>query len=112
MRGTTKPWPLAVCIRIAALTTVLVVYAAAAEEQRREIAFQPGEHWWAGVIAEAHRMPFTAESKFEFDFFGDTAGNQGQPLLISDQGRYIWCDEPFRFEFDRGKISDPKSPMG
>jgi len=104
LRGTTKPWPLAVCIRIAALTTALVVYAAAAEEQRREIAFQPGEHWWAGVIAEAHRMPFTAESKFEFDFFGDTAGNQGQPLLISDQGRYIWCDEPFRFEFDRGVI--------
>jgi alpha-glucosidase len=89
---------------MAALTAAMVVYAVAAGEQRREIAFQPGEHWWAGVIAEAHRMPFTAESRFEFDFFGETAGNQGQPLLISDQGRYIWCDEPFRFEFDRGVI--------
>jgi len=86
------------------LTTALMAFAAPAEEQRREIAFQPGEHWWAGVIAEAHRMPFTAESRFEFDFFADTAGNQGEPLLISDQGRYIWCDEPFRFLFDRGVI--------
>ena len=73
-------------------------------EQRREIPIQPGEHWWAGVIAEAHRMPFTAESRYEFDFRADTAGNQGQPLLISDRGRYVWCEEPFWFQFDRSII--------
>jgi hypothetical protein len=84
------------------LATLGLSSAVAAET--REVRIQSGEHWWAGVITEAHRMPFTAESRFEFDFLADTAGNQGQPLLISDQGRYIWCDEPFRFEFDRGVI--------
>lgn len=69
-----------------------------------ELRMLEGERWWAGVISEAHRMPFTAESKFAFDFLANTAGNQGQPLLLSDRGRFVWCDQPFRFEFDRGTI--------
>jgi hypothetical protein len=28
--------------------------------ESREVKIQPGEHWWAGVIAEAHRMPVNA----------------------------------------------------
>jgi hypothetical protein len=50
-------------------------------------------------------MPFTAESTYRFDFHGDTAGNQGQPLLVSDKGRYIWCDEPFAFTIANGRIN-------
>jgi alpha-glucosidase (family GH31 glycosyl hydrolase) len=88
----------------AAFTSLGLAVEKQGQVETREVKIQPGEHWWAGVIAEAHRMPFTAESRYEFDFFADTAGNQGQPLLISNQGRYIWCDEPFRFEFDRGVI--------
>ncbi len=64
----------------------------------------PGEHWWAGVVADAHLMPFTATSKYRFNFYGDTAGNQGQPLLISDHGRFIWCEEPFEFRIEGGVI--------
>ncbi len=69
-----------------------------------EIKIQADGHGWAGSIAEAHPLPFTAESRFEFGFFADTAGNDGQALILSDQGRYAWCDEPFRFKFDRGMI--------
>src|SRR5512142_187493 len=65
---------------------------------------EPDEHWWAGVTSESHRMPLTAESKFECDFFGDTLGNQAQPLLISDHGRFIWCEDPFRFKVADGVI--------
>jgi alpha-glucosidase len=65
----------------------------------------PGEHWWAGVISQAHLMPFTAESTYRFDFDADTAGNQAQPLLISDKGRFLWCDEPFAFQIAKGEIN-------
>jgi alpha-glucosidase len=65
----------------------------------------PGERWWAGVIADSHLMPFTAESEYKFDFDANTAGNQGQPLLLSDRGRFLWCDQPFAFRISRGEIS-------
>lgn len=64
-----------------------------------------GETWWPGVIAHAHLFPLTRSSSYSFDFFGDNAGNQGQPLLISNMGRYIWNEEPFAFTVDRGTIT-------
>jgi alpha-glucosidase len=48
-------------------------------------------------------MPLHDRS-YTFDSYGDTAGNQVQPLLISDQGRFIWSEDPFRFEFRAGTI--------
>ena len=45
-----------------------------------------------------HDRPYT------FDSYGDTAGNQVQPLLLSNQGRYIWSEDPFRFELRAGTI--------
>ena len=43
-------------------------------------------------------MPFGREA-FTRDLYGDTRGNQAQPLLISDRGRYVWSEEPFAFPF-------------
>ena len=62
-----------------------------------------GERWWAGVISHSHLMPLYDQS-YSFDAYGDTAGNQVQPLLISNQGRYIWSEDPYRFEFRDGII--------
>ncbi|UCF35442.1 MAG: alpha-galactosidase [Acidobacteriota bacterium] len=69
-----------------------------------EIQVQSGERWWAGIISESHLMPLDG-SPYKFDFYANVAGNQAQPLLISNRGRFIWCDEPFRFEVREGKIS-------
>src|SRR5581483_8497290 len=80
----------------------LLILPAAAHDL--DLPILPDEHWWTGVIADAHLMPFTADSKYQFDFYGDTAGNQGQPLLISDHGRFIWCDGPFKFRIEDGAI--------
>ena len=66
---------------------------------------QEGETWWPGVIAHAHRFPLTRSSSYSFDFFGNNAGNQAQPLLISNQGRYIWNEEPFAFKADEGILT-------
>lgn len=89
----------------AALLAVLFCATAASAQTSARLQMLPGERWWAGVIAHADRMPFTAESKYEFDFNADTAGNQGQPLLISDKGRFLWCDQPFAFRIASGVIS-------
>lgn len=92
-------------IAILTVTMLAVSYPAiSADVITKEIKILAGERWWAGVISEAHRMPFTADSSYTFDFYANTAGNQGQPLLISDQGRFVWCDDPFWFQFDKGTI--------
>ena len=36
--------------------------------------------------------------------WGDNKGNQAQPLLLSNKGRYVWSEEPLHYEFDKGKI--------
>ena len=72
---------------------------------RLEINLEQDETWWVGVISQAHLFPLTAASEYQFDFFGNTAGNQGQPLLLSNKGRYIWNEEPFSFSFENGKIT-------
>jgi len=83
------------------ILAALTLSPARAEGQILKIA--QGERWWAGVISHSHRMPLSNTS-YSFDSFADTAGNQVQPLLISNQGRYIWSDDPFRFEFKEGYI--------
>lgn len=83
---------------------LLLLATTAFGQNTAQMRMLPGEHWWAGVISHSHLMPFTAESKYQFDFDADTAGNQGQPLLISDKGRYLWCDQPFSFRIEKGEI--------
>ena len=69
------------------------------------IAVEGDEKWWVGVVSESHRMPLHRSSApFEIDLFGNTAGNQVQPLLLSTKGRYVWSEEPFRLAFRDGTI--------
>ena len=60
------------------------------------VALLPDEKWWAGIINKGDSMPF-GKNSFSFDFYGNDDGNQATPLLISDKGRYIWSEFPFRF---------------
>lgn len=59
----------------------------------------PGEQWWGGAVHYGHQMPFNQNSSFSFDLYGDPSNNQSSPLLVSNKGRWVWCDEPFRFSF-------------
>ena len=90
-------------IPILLLFALVSVVAAFAQQQRLELPILENEHWWAGVVSESHLMPFH-ENNFEFDFYANTAGNQAQPLLISNKGRYVWSDDPFQFKFENETI--------
>ena len=60
----------------------------------RSIPILPGEQWWGGCIDDGVRMPFAPGfTRRLLDQFG----NQVQPLLISDRGRWIWSEDPFVF---------------
>jgi len=67
------------------------------------IRFQPGEYWWGGVVAYGSSMPYL-QTVNEFDLSLQNYNNQVVPLFVSNKGRYIWSDEPFKFEVKENSI--------
>lgn len=39
------------------------------------------------------------------DMWGDNRGNQAQPLLLSSKGRYVWSEDPIKYDFNKGKLT-------
>lgn len=75
-----------------------------ADADRINIPLLSGEKWWGGAIVDGHEMPF-GENYYSLNLLGENKGNQCQPLLVSNQGRYIWCEDPFEFEFKEKVLS-------
>ena len=67
------------------------------------VKIEAGEQWWGGAVAEAHQAPF-GTFPYAINLLGDNKGNQAQPLLISNFGRYIWCTQPFAFSFQNDSL--------
>lgn len=64
----------------------------------------PDEHWWGGVVAYGSQMPYI-QSLDEFDLERKNNNNQVVPLFISNKGRYVWSDRPFRFSVEGDKLT-------
>jgi alpha-glucosidase len=71
--------------------------AMATNTNRLLVASPPNTFWWAGIIDHGHQMPLTAG--YQANLFGETYGNQAQPLLLSSRGDVVWSDDPFAFQF-------------
>ena len=80
------------------LMTVFETKAQVKQSADTSFTLLPGEGWWGGVINDGVRMPL-GETSYSFNLFGNDAGNQSVPLLISNKGTYIWSEKPFRFTF-------------
>ncbi|WP_295938849.1 glycoside hydrolase family 31 protein [uncultured Alistipes sp.] len=63
----------------------------------------PQEKWWGGFVALGHRMPYVQDLP-EHDMSAENLNNQIVPLMLSSEGRYIWSEEPFRFEVRDGRL--------
>ena len=63
-----------------------------------KIISQPNEKWWGGFVGYGHNMPFESSTRL-FDLSRENFNNQIVPLLVSNEGRYIWTEDPFRFKF-------------
>jgi alpha-glucosidase (family GH31 glycosyl hydrolase) len=62
------------------------------------------EYWWAGLSARGYEMPYDINSEISYDLYGDNKGNQAQPLLLSNKGRYIWSEAPFEYTIANGEL--------
>ena len=69
-----------------------------------KITLLENEHWWGGCAADGSRMPFTAETEFQRVMAPNTTNNQANPVLLSDCGRYVWCEEGMTFSFSKGVL--------
>ena len=83
------------------LTSFLILAATAALAQnsaQSELKLQrlPNEVWWGGAVTLGSKMPFGADA-IAINLDWDNFGNQAAPLLLSSQGRYIWCEKAFSF---------------
>lgn len=85
-------------------------FALFAQEFVSEVKSLPNEKWYGAFTAKAfcntplknlNFQPYLA-NEVKKDMMVDNRGNQAVPLLISTQGRFIWSDKPFAFEFKNG----------
>lgn len=68
------------------------------------IDIEQGEYWWGGLSSRGFETPYDAETNVGYNLWGDNIGNQAQPLLLSNTGRYIWCEKPIEYHFKNGRI--------
>ncbi|MHB1484114.1 MAG: glycoside hydrolase family 31 protein [Saccharofermentanales bacterium] len=68
------------------------------------IGFLENEHWWGGAIVDGLAMPFCAGSHHKRELDHNNTYNQAAPFLLSDKGRFIWCEFAFEFIIDDNNI--------
>ena len=60
------------------------------------------ERWWGGLVALGNQMPFTNLGMQ--DMTRNNLNNLVVPFMLSSGGRYIWSEQPFRFEVKDGQL--------
>ena len=83
---------------------LLLLSSAGLRAQECVITMAPGEKWWGVASDLGVRMPLDAATNLTFDLAAQNFNNQTTPLLLSDQGRYIWCDASFSAVISGGEI--------
>lgn len=86
-------------------TLIITFMAFSQNKEEIEIPILAGEYWWGGLSALGHTTPYDSETVESHDLWGDNKGNQAQPLLLSNKGRYVWSESPIRYSFESGKIT-------
>ncbi|MHC4738751.1 MAG: glycoside hydrolase family 31 protein [Planctomycetota bacterium] len=72
--------------------------------QKLQLTLEDGEKWWGGFTTDGKLMPFGSEP-LSRDLYGNNQGNQVQPLLISNMGRFVWSEQPYKYTFGDGKLN-------
>ena len=79
--------------------------AGAAVAASRTVEMLPGEHWWGVMNYYGTQMPFDAATDLTMDVRCDNESNQAASLLVSDRGRFVWCDEQTKVTIRGGAIA-------
>lgn len=59
-------------------------------------------NWFGGAVGLGHEQPYT--NLHPFNMSVEDANNQICPLFLSDDGQYIWTENPVIFSFENGNI--------
>jgi alpha-glucosidase len=70
----------------------------------------PGECWWGGTVGGGWKMPLDDKSDYEKDLRVDSDGNQAAPLLLSTKGRWVWCEDAFKYTVRHGRLTIVTGP--
>ena len=97
------------------ITTCLAAVAALAASlgafaETKEIPLLPGEYWWGGTVGGGYRMPLGEKSDYRKDLRVDSDGNQAAPLLLSTKGRWVWCEDAFKYTVKNGVLTVETGP--
>ena len=71
----------------------------------KKVAFLENELWWGGAAKDGKQMPYSASTDFDAVLAPNSTNNQANPVLISNKGRYFWCEEGFNFSIHNGEIT-------
>ena len=89
---------------LSAACMALVASVAPIDAETLKLEMLPGEYWWGGLSSIGYETPYDATSVADHDLHGDNKGNQAQPLLLSNKGRYVWSEQPIHYKFNKGVI--------
>lgn len=92
---------------------VLLSHCFLSAQHITEIKPMEDEYWWGGAVALGTRMPYL-QPMAEFDLSSQNNNNQVVSLLLSNKGRYVWSNTPFRFTVTENGItisSDYETPV-
>ncbi|MDD3036941.1 glycoside hydrolase family 31 protein [Bacteroides sp.] len=87
--------------RVLLFVAVLFIpfYTLIAQDIESTVSNLPGEKWWGGLVAAGNRMPFVADERI-YDLNKENWNNQIVPFLLSSKGRFIWSEDPFKFQIN------------
>ena len=62
------------------------------------------EYWYGLSVQDGSEMPIHKGSNCTIDIDPNKSVNQAAPLLVSSEGRYIWCEDGFILSVQNGQI--------
>jgi alpha-glucosidase len=91
-------------IIIQVLIVLISINVSSQEIDSLSIEILKGEYWWGGLSTEGHNTPYDTNSNVTHDLWANNEGNQAQPILLSNKGRYVWSNNPIKYSFSNGNI--------
>lgn len=94
-------------MKVRSLIIFLVFWGTFCETRAQDtlkLEVEKNEYWWGGLSSDSHLMPYSTSTSLDRDLLGNNYGNQAQPLLISNNGRYIWSSKPIAYRIEGGNI--------
>ena len=88
----------------------MVFFVSVAGAESRTVDLLPGEYWWGGTVGGGWRMPIGEKGREVKDLRVDSDGNQSAPLLLSTKGRWVWCEDAFKYTIENGKLTVETGP--